>query len=142
LPAQAGGKGDLMLQKGYLPAYLATIPGLPSKPRQPLNKGKEIMNERLLSLATIRRLRARIAKRRFALGVATGASLLGIFMAWGEPAAHSDVTVAEVIKGGQAIDTLVVTDHLYLHGPGGTLFEISVGKDASGNATLTAKPGG
>ena len=70
------------------------------------------------------------------------ASLLATFMAWSEPAAHSDVGVGEFISGGEQIDTLVIANHLYLHGPGGTMFEISVGKDASGKDVVTATPGG
>jgi hypothetical protein len=93
-----------------------------------------------------RRLRASMAVRRFALGVATGlvlaASLVATLMAWSAPAAHSDVGVGESITGGEQIDTLVITNHLYLHGPGGTMFEISVGTDASGKDVVTATPGG
>lgn len=104
------------------------------------------MNKKLLPLAAIRRLRAAMAVRRFALGVATGlvlaASLLAAFMASSQPAAHSDVGVGEIITGGEQIDTLVITDHLYLRGPGATMVEISVGKDASGKNVVTATPGG
>lgn len=80
------------------------------------------------------------------VGVATGlvlaASLLASFMAWSEPAAHSDVGVAESQTGGMQIDTLIITDHLYLHGPSGKLVEISVGTDASGKDVVTATPAG
>jgi hypothetical protein len=104
------------------------------------------MNKKLLSLAAIRRLRAPMAVGRLALGVATGlvlaASLLATFMAWSEPAAHSDVGVGETITGGEQIDTMIITDHLYLHGPDGTMFEIRVGKDASGKDVVTATPAG
>ncbi len=48
----------------------------------------------------------------------------------------------EFTSGGEQIDTLVIANHLYLHGPGGTMFEISVGKDASGKDVVTATPDG
>jgi hypothetical protein len=37
---------------------------------------------------------------------------------------------------------MVITDHLYLHGPGGALFDIGVGKDASGKDVVTPTPAG
>lgn len=104
------------------------------------------MNKKLLSLAAVRRLQALIAARRFALGVVTGlvlaASVLATFTAWSEPTAHSDIGVGQIITGGEQIDTMVITDHLYLHGPGGALFEISVGKDGNGKAVVSATPAG
>jgi hypothetical protein len=91
-----------------------------------------------------RRLRAPMAVRRFALGVATGlvlaASLLAICMTWSRPA-HSQ-PVGQIHTGGLQIDTLIVTDHLYLRGPGGTEFEINLGKDASGKDVVTATRAG
>jgi hypothetical protein len=104
------------------------------------------VHTKLLMQAAVHRLRAAMAMRRFALGVATGgaiaALLLAVSMAWSPPTAHSDIHVAESTTGGEAIDTLVVTDHLYLHGPGGTLFELSISKDASGKPMVTATPAG
>jgi hypothetical protein len=50
--------------------------------------------------------------------------------------------VGQITTGGEQIDTMVITDHLYLHGPGGALFDINVGKDASGKAVVTATPAG
>ena len=103
------------------------------------------MNAKLFSRATVR-LQALIAVRRFALGVVTGlvlgVSVLATFMAWSEPAAHSDIGVGQITTGGEQIDTLVITDHLFLHGPGGALFDISVGKDASGKAAVNSTPAG
>jgi hypothetical protein len=104
-----------------------------------------VMNEKHLSTA-IRRLQRLIAVRRFTLGVVTGlvfaGSLMATVMAWSGPAAHSDVGVGQMTTGGESIDTLVITDHLYLRGPGGALFDISVAKDASGKAVVNAAPAG
>jgi hypothetical protein len=59
----------------------------------------------------------------FTLGVVTGvvlaASLLAAFVTWTEPTAHSDIGVGQITTGGEQIDTMVITDHLYLHGSGG-----------------------
>ena len=114
------------------------------------------MNKRLLSLATLRRLATPLAEKRFALGIATGlllaVSLLGTVTACGSSAPTTSVThgethgglgaVGESITGGEQIDTMIITDHLYLHGPGGTMFEIGVGKDANGRDVVTATPAG
>ncbi|WNG91079.1 hypothetical protein [Mycobacterium sp. ITM-2016-00318] len=72
-----------------------------------------------------RRTRALLPVRRFALGVATGAVLAVSLLA----ACGGDST---------EWDTLTVNQHLYLNGPDGTKFEISVGKDASGQDVVTA----
>ena len=81
-----------------------------------------------------RRRRAVLPVRRFALGVATGfvlaASLLAVCTACGSGP-------GEYISGGQQIDWITITDHLYLE-KDGTKFEISVGKDASGKDVVTA----
>ena len=113
------------------------------------------MNKKPLSLAAIRRLATPLADRRFALGLATGlvlaASLLATLMACGNSAAptsmthgetHGGVGVGESIPGGEQIDTMIITDHLYLHGPSGSTFEISVVKDANGGDVVTATPAG
>ena len=114
------------------------------------------MNKKPLSLAAIRRVATQLAERRFALGIATGlvlaASLLATVMACGSSAPTTSVThgethgglggVGESITGGEQIDTMIITDHLYLHGPGGTMFEIGVGKDANGRDVVTATPAG
>lgn len=95
--------------------------------------------------------------RRFALGVATGfvlaASLLATSTACGRqggpprqdtvgPTQQKGIQIAEQITGGEQIDTMFITDHLYLNGPDGTTFEISVGKDPNGKDTLTLTPVG
>jgi hypothetical protein len=104
------------------------------------------MTGNLLSPAAIRRLHASVSLRRFTLGVVTGvvlaASLLAAFVTWTEPTAHSDIGVGQITTGGEQIDTMVITDHLYLHGSGGALFDIRVGKDASGKDVVTATPAG
>jgi hypothetical protein len=48
----------------------------------------------------------------------------------------------QITTDGEQIDTMVITDHLYLHGSGGALFDIRVGKDASGKDVVTATPAG
>jgi hypothetical protein len=79
---------------------------------------------------TLRRvLRARLPVRRFALGVATGFVLAVSLLA----ACGANYTEE---------DTVFVKEHLYLNGPGGTKYEISIGKDASGKDSVTAKPAG
>jgi hypothetical protein len=109
-----------------------------------IKQGKRNMNRKLL--AAIRRLHALVSVRRFTLGVVTGVVLAGSLMAafttWTEPTAHSDIGVGRFYTGGEQIDTMVITDHLYLNGPGGALFEISVGNDASGKAVVNAAPAG
>jgi hypothetical protein len=50
--------------------------------------------------------------------------------------------VARYVTGGEQIDTMIITDHLYLYGPGETVFGISVGKDASGKDVVTATRAG
>jgi hypothetical protein len=106
---------------------------------------REMVMMKHLSTA-VRRLQGLIAVRRFTLGVVTGlvfaGSLMATFMAWSGPAAHSDVGVGQITSGGEQIDTMVITDHLYLRGPGGALFDVSVGKDASGKAVVNAAPAG
>jgi hypothetical protein len=72
-----------------------------------------------------RRCRAVLPVRRFALGVATGFVLAVLLLA----ACGANFTEE---------DTLFVKQHLYLNDPGGTKFEISVGKDASGKDVVTA----
>jgi hypothetical protein len=79
-------------------------------------------------------------------------SLLATLMACGNSAPTTSVThgethggvggVGESITGGEQIDTMIITDHLYLHGPTGSMFEISVGKDANGRDVVTATPAG
>jgi hypothetical protein len=100
-----------------------------------------------------RRRREVLPVRRFALGVATGfvlaASLLATSTACGGrggppqqinvgPTQQKGIQIAETITGGEQIDTFFITDHLYLNGPDGTTFEISVGKDANGKDVVTA----
>ena len=63
-----------------------------------------------------RRLRAPLHVRRFALGVATGLVLAASLLA------ACGGTTAEY-------DTLNITNHLYLTGPGGTKYENSVGTE-------------
>jgi hypothetical protein len=75
-----------------------------------------------------RRRRAVLPVTRFALGVATGLVFaVSLLAACGG-------------NGGNytAEDTLFVKQHLYLNGPDGAKFEISVGKDASGKDVVTA----
>ena len=68
--------------------------------------------------------------RRFALGVATGIVLaVSLLAACGGPTTEE-------------LGILSVKQHLYLNGPDGAKFEISVGKDASGKAVVTATPVG
>jgi len=97
-------------------------------------------------LSAIRRLHALVSVRRFALGVVTGVvlatSLLAAFTTSTEPTAHSDIGVGRFYTGGEQIDTMVITDHLYLNGPGGALFEISIGNGAGGKPVVTAAPAG
>jgi hypothetical protein len=91
--------------------------------------------------------------RRFALGVATGlvlaAALLATSTACGGhggpprqntvgPTQQNGIQIAEQITGGEQIDRMFITDHLYLNGPDGTTFEISVGKNANGEDVVTA----
>ena len=72
-------------------------------------------------------LRLLLPVRRFALGVATGFVLaVSLLAACGGNYTEEDI--------------LFVKQHLYLNGPGGTKFEISVGKDASGKDVVTATP--
>ena len=74
-----------------------------------------------------RRRRAVLPVRRFALGVATGFVLaVSLLAACGDGGNYT------------AEDTLFVKQHLYLNGPDGAKFEISVGKDASGKDVVTA----
>jgi hypothetical protein len=88
--------------------------------------------------------------RRFALGVATGlvlaAALLATSTACGGhggppqqntvgPTQQKGIQIAEQITGGEQIDRMFITDHLYLDG---TTFEISVGKNANGEEVVTA----
>jgi hypothetical protein len=54
----------------------------------------------------------------------------------------SDPVVARYVTGGEQIDTMIITDHLYLHGLGEMVFGISVGKDASGKDVVTATRAG
>jgi len=99
------------------------------------------------------RRRAVLPVRRFALGVATGfvlaVSLLATSTACGGqggppqqinvgPTQQQGIQIAEEITGGEQIDRMLITDHLYLNGPDGTTFEISVGKDANGKDVVTA----
>jgi hypothetical protein len=70
-----------------------------------------------------------LAARRFALGVATGFVLAVTLLA----ACGGNLTEE---------DTLYVKAHLYLNGPGGTKYEVSIGKDASGKGVVTATPVG
>jgi hypothetical protein len=72
-----------------------------------------------------RHRRALLPVRRFALGVATGFVLAVSLLA----ACGGNYTEE---------DTLFAKQHLYLNDPGGTKFEISVGKDASGKDVVTA----
>jgi hypothetical protein len=106
-----------------------------------------------------RRRRAVLPARRFALGVATGfvlaVALLATTTACGGggqggpaqqinvgPTQQKGIPIAEEITGGEQIDRMVITEHLYLNGPDGTTFEVSVGKDANGKDTLILTPVG
>jgi hypothetical protein len=84
-----------------------------------------------------RRLRAPTPVRRFAVRVATGlvlaASLLAVCTACSG--------AASTLHGGQEVDWMNITDHLYLN-KDGTKYEISVGQDASGNDVVTVTPVG
>ena len=71
------------------------------------------------------RRRAVLPVRRFAVGVATGFVLAVSLLA----ACGANYTEE---------DTLFVKQHLYLNGPDGAKFEISVGKDPSGKDVVTA----
>jgi hypothetical protein len=63
--------------------------------------------------------------RRFGLGVATGFALaMLLFVACGANTTEED--------------TLFVKQHLFLNGPDGAKFEISIVKDASGKDVVTA----
>jgi hypothetical protein len=68
-----------------------------------------------------RRRRPPLPVRRVALGVATGLVLAASLLAG--------------CSGGTTtvLGTVIINDHLYLKGTDGTRFEISVGKDATGN---------
>ncbi|HME78634.1 MAG TPA: hypothetical protein VKI00_24190 [Mycobacterium sp.] len=70
-----------------------------------------------------------LVARRFALGVAIGFVLAVSLLA----ACGGNLTEE---------DTLYVKEHLYLNGPGGTKYEVSIGKDASGKDIVTATPVG
>jgi hypothetical protein len=70
-----------------------------------------------------------LATQRFAVGVATGFVLAVSLLA----ACGGNLTEE---------DTLFVKEHLYLNGPGGTKYEISIGRDASGKDIVTATPVG
>jgi hypothetical protein len=71
------------------------------------------------------RRRAVIPVRRFALGVATGFVLaVSPLVACGGNSTEEEI--------------LFVKQHLYLNGPDGAKFEISVVKDASGKDVVTA----
>ncbi len=69
--------------------------------------------------------RATSPVRRFPLGVVTGLVLAASLLA-----ACGGTT--------EEFDTVTINNHLYLKGPDGTKFEISVGKDASGKDVVTA----
>ena len=72
--------------------------------------------------------------KRFALGVATGFLLaMPLLAACGGQTDNLDVV---------NLNMLTVDQHLYLKGPDGTKFEISVGKDPSGKDVVTATPVG
>jgi hypothetical protein len=73
--------------------------------------------------------RAVLPARRFALGVATGFVLTVSLLA----ACGANYTEE---------DTLFVKQHLYLNGPDGAKFEISIVKDVSGKDVVTATPVG
>jgi hypothetical protein len=85
-----------------------------------------------------RRLRAPMPVRRFAFRIATGlvlaASLLAVCTACHGP-------TSAIYGGGKSVDWVNITDHLYLN-KNGTKYEISVGKDASGNDVVTVTPVG
>ena len=69
--------------------------------------------------------RAVLPVRRFALGVATGFALaVALLVACGANYTEED--------------TLFVKQHLYLNGPDGAKFEISIVKGASGKDVVTA----
>ena len=91
-----------------------------------------------------RRLRAPTRVWRFALGVATGlvlaASVLaGCTSCGGTYTSCTGCSPRETITGGEQVDWMNITDHLYLN-KNGTKYEISVGKDASGNHVVTVTP--
>ena len=93
-----------------------------------------------------RRLRAPTPVRRFALRVATGlvlaASVLAVCTSCGTSVTEcSGCSPARTLTGGEQVDWMNITDHLYLN-KNGTKYEISVGKDASGNDVVTVTPVG
>jgi hypothetical protein len=70
-----------------------------------------------------------LATRRFAVGVVTGFVLaVSLFAACGGNLTEED--------------TLYIQEHPYLNGPGGTKYEVSIGKDASGEVLVTVTPVG
>jgi hypothetical protein len=80
------------------------------------------------------RRRMALPAKRFALGVATGFLLaIPLLSACGGQTDNLDVV---------SLNKLTVDQHLYLKGPDGTKFEISVGKDASGKDVVAATPVG
>ncbi len=74
-------------------------------------------------------MRTTLDMRRFVLGVATGFVLAASLLA----ACGANYTEE---------DTLFVKQHLYLNGPGGTKYEISISKDANGKDIVAATPAG
>ena len=72
---------------------------------------------------------------RFALGVATGLVLAASLLAGCKGGTTENVDTLNA-------DTITVDQHLYLKGPDGTKYEISIGKDASGKDVVIATRAG
>ncbi len=87
-----------------------------------------------------RRLRVPTPVWRFALRVATGLVLAAALLAVCTACRLNGPTHA-INGGGQEVDWMNITDHLYLN-KNGTKYEISVGQDASGNDVVTVTPVG
>jgi hypothetical protein len=86
-----------------------------------------------------RGLRATVPVRRYALGVATCLVLAASLLAGCKNSTCTGCTLDVDILNA---DRITVGKHLYLKGPDGTKFEISVGNDASGKDVVTATPVG
>jgi len=80
------------------------------------------------------RRRMALSARRFALGVLTGFLLATPLLA----ACGGQTDNLDVVN----LNKLTVDQHLYLKGPDGKKFEISVAKDASAKDVVTATPVG
>lgn len=88
---------------------------------------------------TLRRgLRATVPVRRYALGVATCLLLAPSLFAGCKNVQVEACTGCTLDVDNLNADRITVGHHLYLKGPDGTKFEISVGNDASGKDVVTA----